>query len=379
MPLQDVPVLIPRTYLVTGYDGRPRLFAYKKADAADAARTLNAQLKAGLRIPVCWMHDPDAEPQYLSHKDPSYVAQWRIANGYIGDVKRAYVKGGNTYAVVEITDPDDLKKFKKIGTVSPSMVRDWTDERGVTWKGLNVLHIGVTPKPVQRDLPRSTAYRPTSRTDAVWFSITIPTGSPAMDVDIEGEDKASGEGEMIAKAVDLLKKANPPIVLSGDITDMKTFLVALETAVDTLNGGNADDDMDDEMGEADGTEAVTPPMMLSWAPKLAEATDVKVKADIESLAGKVDADTVARLKKEWGAVNLSHNPAKHFDANGDLKTKPSVLSQIEAYKLLPPRKSKFDRAALGHTVPVLPVDRKPNGEVEDAAELLAKYAKGELK
>ena len=279
MPLRDVPVLIPRTYLVTGYDGTSRLYSYKPADATSAVNTVNAQLKAGLRIPVCWMHDPDAEPAYLSHKDPAYVAQWRMANGYIGDVKRAYSKGGHTYAVVEITDPDDLKKFDKIGTVSPSIVRDWTDERGVTWKGTNILHIGVTPKPVQRDLPRASAYRPNSRTDAVWFSITIPTGSPAMDEEIK-DDKASGEGELIAKAVDLLKKAN--LNLAGDITDVKTFLVALETAVNTLHG---EDEMDDEMDmDMDtGTEGVTPPVMMSWAPKLAEAVDVKVKANLAAL------------------------------------------------------------------------------------------------
>lgn len=375
--LKDVPVLIPRTYLVTGYDGTPRLFTYKKADAASVARTVNEQLKAGLRIPVCWMHDPDAEPQYLSHKSPEYVAQWRIANGYIGDVKKAYTRDGNTYAVVEITDPDDLKRFDKIGTVSPSLVSNWTDERGKTWPGLNMLHVGVTPKPIQRDLPRARAYRPTSRTDAVWFSITIPTGSQAMNDEMD--DKASGEGELIAKAVDLLKKAN--LNLAGDITDVKTFLVALETAVNTLHGEDEmDDDMDmDVTADADGTEAVTPPMMLSWAPKLAEALDVKVQADLALLKAKVDDGTVARLTREWATVNLSHEPARHFDRNGELKAKPSVLTQIEAYKLLPDRKDKFDKANLSQTVPVHPVDRKPDGKIMDAAEMLAAYAKGQLK
>lgn len=373
MPLQDVPALIPRTYLVTGYDGTPRLFTYKKADAASAAATLNAQLKAGLRVPVCWMHDPAAEPTYLSHKDPAYVDQWRIANGYIGDVKRAYVRGGNTHVVVDITDPADLKKFQKIGTVSPSIVFNWTDERGVTWKGANILHIGVTPKPVQRDLPRATAYRPNSRTDAVWFSITIPTGSPAMDEEIN-DDKASGESELIAKAVELLARLKDPLLLAGDIKDIKTFLVALETAVNTSNGDDGDmDDMD--MDVDGGTEGVTPPVMMSWAPKLAEAVDVKVKASLAALKTKVDDATIARLTKEWATVNMSHNPASHFDKHGNLKAKPSVLTQIDAYLLLPDRKGKFDKAHLSHTIPIHPVDRKPDGEVMDATERLIAFAK----
>mgnify|MGYP003554428731 CR=1 FL=1 len=145
--LKDVPVLIPGRYVVQGYDGRPRVKTFTAADIPAAVTNGNAQLAAGLRTPVCWMHDPDAEPEYLSHKDPDYLRQRQIAAGFIGDVKRYYARGGKAYAVVDIGDPADAAKFDRIGTVSPSLLHDWMDEKGkVVANGFGKKKVDLCPK-----------------------------------------------------------------------------------------------------------------------------------------------------------------------------------------------------------------------------------------
>jgi hypothetical protein len=382
MHLRDVPCLIPRSYLVTGYDGRPRRHTFTAADAKSAAATLNAQLKAGLRIPVCWMHDPDAEPEYvqLSHKDPDYLRQWQIAKGYIGDAQEAVVKGDRMHVRVGIPDDKDARQFDKIGTVSPSLVYNWTDERGQTWSGLNVLHIGVTPKPVQRDLPRATAYRKASLSHAVWFSISIPTGSPVMadetEINNEGD---SGSGD-IAQAVELLKKLNPPVVLSGDITDMRTFLVALETSVNTLNGGEMEDDLVEMEPDGDETEPVSMPAFMSHYLPTIEANEKdnrrnRIQALIKSIrADKADGDRMLKMLDE---VKLSHEPGKHFDKFGKMKPLKvdAIISFFESKPAPDPKSIKFKSAAhLSHTVPVAPVDRTPTGNsVDEAVAEVEKY------
>lgn len=381
MSFREVPTLVPSTYLVTGRDGRPRLYTFTPADARDAANTLNKQLKAGLRIPVCLAHDPDAEPAYLSHKDPHYVAQWRMFNGYMGDAKKAFVKNGRMHVVVHIPDDADAKLFDKIGTVSPSIVRDWTDERGVTWKGPSVLHIGVTPKPVQRDLPRARAYQSNSRPDAICFSFPIPTGSSAMADEMD-DDTTPGDGmgaDTFKRIVDVVKKLGIHIV--GDPSNDAELLIALESAVETKNGGmddtNNDDmpaDLGDDMG-MDDTEAVPPAFMSHWLPQMAEVADAKRRTRIDGQlkSGRVSGDTAKMLRQRLDAVQLSHNPAKHFDKKGNLK--PLELDAIlDAFDLLPAGRFKGERADLGQTVPVHPPVEVPANREEAAAKELRDYA-----
>lgn len=374
MPLREVPTLIPSTYRVTGYDGRPRRHTFTAKDAQEAADTLNKQLKAGLRIPVCLMHDPDAEPAYLSHKDPEYVSQWRAFNGYMGDAKQAVVKNGCVHVIADIPDEEDAKKFDKIGTVSPSLVRDWVDERGVKWKGWNVLHIGLTPKPVQRDLPRARAYPAKSRPDAIWFSFPL-TGSKQMAD--EKEDMMPGEGlsdDTMNRIVDAMKKLGVHIV--GTPTNDAELLIALESAIETKNGGGSEGgemdtdepvDLGDDMGM--GTEAVPPAFLSHWLPKMAEVEDDKRRKDIADLFSnsQITGPTRDMLVGLMDKVNLSHNPAKHFDAKGRLKPL-EIDSLIAAYKLLPKGQFRKDKTNLGHTVPVAPVDRKPATETDARLE-----------
>jgi hypothetical protein len=290
--LKEVPVLIPGRYVLQGYDGKPRVCTFRDRDIDNAVTQGNKQIAAKLRVPACWMHDPDAYPTYLSHKSPDYLHQRQLAEGFIGEAKRYFKKDGKAYAAVDIPDPKDAAQFEKVGTVSPSLIWDWIDEKGVKWPGVTILHIGSTPKPVQRHLPRVSAYPTASLSHAAgaaWFSITIPTGSQSMADEMEdfadGED--TGEKAMISKLVDLLKKDG--LNLSGDIADLATFAVALESAINTKHGESepdGDEDLDDMGGEevATATEAVGMPAMMSWMPKAVEAEAKTLSQRCEAIA-----------------------------------------------------------------------------------------------
>lgn len=399
MPLRDVPVLIPRTYFVAnGYDGRPRRINFTPEQAIESAKNVNRQIKAGLRIPVCLMHDPDAEPEYLelkkNGKDPDYLSQWMLAKGYIGDVKQAVVKDGKTYAIVDIPDPDDIKLFDKIGTVSPSLVSDWTDERGKTWNGLNILHIGVTPKPVQRDLPRATAYPEKSKNQAIWFSISIPTGSYAMDQEDKDTTPESGLSDFIKRIVDAAKELG--IHIKGDPKTVNEVAIAFESAVATKTGDMSDMDEPVEMGEdmeemdeeldpgempddnETETEPVMPAFMSHWIPKIAEDTR---KSDIVDLLknGKITGDTAKMLRSKLDSdiTNLSQNLTSYFDTKtGNIK--PLEVDQlIAAYKLLPNGRFSKGKDNLSHTMAVKPPAATPSAEDREsaAAEELVAFIK----
>jgi hypothetical protein len=380
--LKDVPVLIPGRYVVQGYDGRPRVKTFTAADIPAAVTNGNAQLAAGLRTPVCWMHDPDAEPEYLSHKDPDYLRQRQIAAGFIGDVKRYYARGGKAYAVVDIGDPADAAKFDRIGTVSPSLLHDWMDEKGKVWKGLSILHIGSTPKPVQRHLPRVSAYRQSSPSDAVWFSINIPTGRPVMADEIEIDDMADDAAPDFTELEAALKKLG--VHIDGNPQSMDELLIAVKTAAAMHNGGKDDDEDGDDMDLSmdTDTESVAPPAFMShYLPKIAAYERDQREADIKALAGHVDGKTVERLKAELDAeldkTNLSHEPARFFTRKGDFKPL-KIDHQIAAYKLLPPGRFKTN---LSHgTVPVPPTDKvkraTPEDKDEEAAKELIDYSAG---
>lgn len=373
MPLREVPTLIPRTYLVTGRDGRPRRYTFTAADADDATATLNKQLKAGLRVPVCLAHDPDAEPAYLSHKDPDYAAQWRLFHGYMGDAKKAFVRNGQMHVVVDIPDADDAELFDKIGTVSPSIVRDWTDEKGVTWKGPTVLHIGVTPKPVQRDLPRARAYQSNSRPDAIYFSFPIPTGSSAMADEMDDTTPDDGGHPIPEWMLPALKQLG--VHIDGEPKHMDELRSALLSAVATMNGGSDEPDGDEmDLGDdmdAD-TEAVPPAFMSHWLPQIAEVADAKRRNRIDDQlkAGKISGDTAKMCRQMLATVNLSHNPAQHFDKKGNLKPL-KIDSVLDAFDMLPPGRFKGDKTNLGQTISVpAPADALPSkGPTEAVSEI----------
>ena len=127
---------------------------------AEQARKM---LAAGIKIPVAWGHQPDAEPydpadpkaakaarQYhLSKFNAGYLEDLTFdeATGdlhFVADVPGARVRDKQLLTDAEL--PGGLKVQAAVGEVSAA-IRDWKDGRGRLWKD-SIIHVALTPLPV---------------------------------------------------------------------------------------------------------------------------------------------------------------------------------------------------------------------------------------
>ena len=354
MPTKRVPFLQPGVYRLP--NGRT------VEHTRDSIRKLvdrgNRLLAAGLRVPLCWMHDPDAAPQYLSHGTPAPHADAWKARHWFGEATRFQFDPatGTGVAVADIPDPKDADRFQKVGQVSPGIYTDWIDEKNVLWPGQSLLHIASTPQPVARHLPRVTDAHPqlfshpVRAKDAYWLSLPADIRSANM-ADEYDDDKETGEGEGVdlSEVIDLLKKLD--IHGMDGVSDMPTLVAALKAAVHTkLGEAEGDDDTgeepDGDEGGPAGTEAVGAPVLMSQSlanallKRVGELEYEKKVAAVNALlaAGQITKAIHADEMKELTAQKMSHPAAADFDADGQPK-KTAQDIRLDAYAKLP--KSKF--------------------------------------
>lgn len=427
-----VPVLKPGKYRLA--DGRE--VRYTAADAENVVTQLKRQLKVRLRVPSCWMHDPDAQPYRLSHEAANRKGhQPEKAKNFIGDVTDARVENGVVVAKLHFKDRKDYEQFKKVDGVSPCLIRDWTDETGKTWPGLSIFHVAATPQPIQRDLPRPSEYRPTA---PAYLSHSSPSAhrlagrldylsqylggsdmadekddddkKPADETEAETPDtetessdqpeppevetvdehKGGGQKAMVAKAVELAAMAGLHI---GEVSTWKEFLIGFESAIKTQSGGDAGGEQTDNLSDAN-TEAVQQPAMYMSHQLTPAQMKAGAKISLADRAGKIQAlvastritkpmgdDLLKRHKAEevsFQVDNLSHDAfGPKFTADGLLK--PTDLdAEIRAYEKLPAGKFKTgdgQKDNLSHTAPVAePADKEAEGRAE-AVKLAEEYGK----
>lgn len=396
-----VPLLKPGRYRLS--DGRT--VAYTKDDAKHVCNQGNKQIAAGLKVPLSWMHDPDAEPQYLSNtKDSQLHDEAWVAKGYFGDVVRyEMAPDGAAIAIVNVHTPKDADQFQRVGTVSPCLLNNWTDEKGVKWPGLTIMHVASTPKPIQRDLGKVANLSHVAKTkrhrELQLLSQTETTITPwSESMGDEKKDK-TGKGGDFSKLVALMNENGMSV---GDPSDMDQLMVGLKAHFDTKNGGSTsvdvvdefdamedmdsdlDSGMEDEMVEGeevnlsegdyddeDDTETVSPPMLMSHnfykkAVEL-EKKDLTDRANVVAKKLGFDAsakqgliDSVNAHCEKLSAVNLSHkNSNKVLDKNGDFK-KGKIHMELETLERLQPQKFS-KKIKLSHTALVSP----PNHETAD--------------
>lgn len=397
-----VPILKPGRYRLS--DGRT--VAYTKDDARHVCSQGNKQIAAGLKVPLSWMHDPDAEPQYLSNtKENQLHDEAWVAKGYFGDVLRYEVApDGTAIAIVNVHTPKDAEQFQRVGTVSPCLLNNWTDEKNVKWPGLTIMHVASTPKPIQREIGKVTNLSHCAKTkrhrELQLLSQTATTITPWSE-SMEDEKKGKvGKGGDFSKLVALMNENGMSV---GDPSDMDQLMVGLKAHFDTKNGGSSDmdvvdefddmdemdDDMDDDMeegeemnlGEGDydsesmeeDTETVSAPMLMSHSSKLyqkvveAEKKDLTERAN--AVAKKLGFDAVAKQDligkinahcDKLAKINLSHKKSANvFTDKGDFK-KGEVHTVLEAYERLQP--TKFSKKIkLSHTALVTP----PNDDTKE--------------
>jgi hypothetical protein len=357
-------LLAPGTYRLSDR----RVVRYTPADIANACRQGNAMIRAGLRVPLCWMHDPRAVPEHLSDLHPD---AW-LARDWYGDAAEFRVEGGRLLVRPRIPNPAARAQFDRVNGLSPRCQWDWTDERGKCWRGLTIGHVGCTPKPIQRDLGKvRPAFPPdylshdSSRARAVeYLSHAERLGDADMPATEEVETENATSSASPSRAVELLEKAGLHL---GEVGSWDEFLTALEAAVSTLHGPLGEDDKN-------ATEpAPMAPAMMSHLDKIAKGESRDLERRVSDLfrENRIDGATHRRLLGSLKTANLSH---ESFDKDCNLKPF-EALWEIQAYEKLPAgRFAKQNKQGdLGHALtntvdPPANLARTPESDIQEAAE-----------
>lgn len=400
MRILRVPVLTPGRHWVQDVSGRWRWAEYTEADARQMVQNGNAQCRAGLSTPACWMHDQRAKPEYLSQHPAGGVEkpnpyEW-MAKGWFADVSHWEFDPATREAVafVKCVNDADADQFDRVGRVSPGIKRDYVDQRGVLWPGYTCLHIASTPKPIQLGLSPMTdvtaAFRaqylshPAFAGDTVWLS--VPTNTQVTNMAKEEMPEGGAEDAGTLKAiVEILREGGWHI--EGEPVTAADLLAHLKTAAATKKGGplgGGDGGLPlaglDGDGDGDGMKdkhepAGSHPYFLSTDPRTLTLLTRELKqewrdyeAEVKALAeaGKIDQKRKADMLADLGRVDLSVAPNQFYDPKGQFVPPPIAL-EIAAYQKLQPgrfakdtvEKHNGDAVHLGHQPARPPADARP--------------------
>lgn len=395
MALKTVELLVPGRYRLPD----ERVVEYTPAHIRRAVDNGNAQLKAGLSIPFCWQHDPRAKPEYLGQtgKPGPHSEAWK-ARWWFADAKRFRLDPatGTAEVTLDIPDAEDGRQFDKVGRVSPGLLFDWRDEKGVLWPGPSVFHVACTPQPIQRgirrgtraDLPHLLSHDPRRAADLHTLSFTAPWSTPMADekddVDMDGGEKDGATAADIAEIIDLLKQLD--IHGLDDVDNVPDLKIALKAAVHTKTGGGADADQPEDApadGGADGLSNAAPvnaPVMMSHAAQstlAGQVAELRIKDKERTVrdlfaAGQITRPVMDKELNELKAVNLSQT-ADLFDlATGRFKETRQDI-RLEAYAQNPKKFAHGGPVNLSHAAPV------KNPFADESAEAKEKVAAQEVK
>ena len=301
--------------------GDGRVVTYRDADIRNGERQGNAMLAAGLRVPCCWEHDPDADPVTLSHSKPAHDTAW-LAKGYFGEpVEFERRDDGALWGLLDVPDAKDLAHLAKVRNVSPKLNHDFRDETGRVWPGLTVGHVAATASPVQRRQYPVTLSRhghPRSK-DAHYLSFATPARpEPTMD-----------PLQRIMTALATLG------INVGDVTTVDD----LATKVEAMAAADPADpqvlDGSEPAGPPDGTAPgpSMPPVMMSRFASYVERDkkDLSKRVDDLFATARVDGPTRDHLAGCLKETSLSRHSYKPDGSYKPLR----VLVEIEAYERLP--------------------------------------------
>lgn len=134
---------------------RPGRWTLRNGDIFDCAPSdlpfyadrLNHMIARGLLVPACWEHQKRAVPM---SQEAWHDLHTDVAKHTITHLKGAEIRDGVLGVHLE-PEPEDLQQLKKTGYVSPYIDWDYIDPRGTLWEGPSILHVAVTPVPIQID------------------------------------------------------------------------------------------------------------------------------------------------------------------------------------------------------------------------------------
>lgn len=294
---------------------------------------MQEMLAAGVNIPVCWGHQEDAVP--LSAEE---ALEKRI-KGTCGRVAESRLEGGILVADLEIDDPEDAKKLPSIRFVSPAH-RPNVIGANRQWPGESIIHVALTPKPVQHTQKPFGTVKLSSETVCLSLDGYRPEYLGVDDMADEKPKKGEGDGKgdeeqagleggakLKAVLAVLATKVTPPMILPEDTTP-ENFLDRLHTAALTAAGKIEPKQPEEELNPA--------PVGLSVEDRLTrqetrllngERRLLKNRVKQLLLTGRITPAIRKKLDTSLDTVQLS------LDEQGGLADSPAV-ARIEAYEEL---------------------------------------------
>lgn len=310
-------------------------FTITPADCRRAKHNLEKMLARGVRVPLCWEHQPTANP--VEGSDPAdRLAAY--AKHTFGEVRAARVDpSGVLWAAHQVDDPKDREQLKKTKFVSPKLFPSYSDSRGGEYRGTTVGHVAATPTPVQfwqKPFELSAG-------GELYLSYTPDEGATVADEKKPDEKKPEGGagGGDLSALIKALKGRG--LVIPDGVDDLgKLTLVVLANgpaAAPAPGEPDADDleDMDDldlETPDAQGatTAAGGPPMLMS------DGRGNQIKFDAAALR----VNLVRRAKRLFKTGRLARPAAQ------------KLVREVEAVQMSDPRAAADPLAAAMRKVEV---------------------------
>lgn len=329
-----------------------RKLKLKAADIRNARDEGKRMLKAGLDIPWCWEHQPDAAPVELSavtYASPSARAAWaRNTLDYVKDYKVENVPGRGPvlFAAIDKSrlSATDIDALQKCGKVSCRVDSNFVDARGkgTAYRGFTVGHIAITPRPVEPDQGPFHMSRTSEETFYMGAAVAEKTND---DEDKKGDDAPPAESTEAASDAPVAPEGNSDLTavaealrsiglnIPDEVADFPGLVIAIKAGGAPQPAGDPAS-LGGENGQTT-TSAANPPMMMSQADMQAQRPHI-VKSDRREIGqridellktGRVSPPVAKKLKNEFESFELSYT-------GGEVAV-TGIVASLKAYEALP--------------------------------------------
>ena len=313
------------------------------ADLSNAAANGNAMIRDGMHIPVCFEHQ-NYGPVPKNRAD--LVADQ--ARNTFGSVSSYRVRAGRLEFNATPRDGEKLSDLQKVGFVSPRIVWNAQTPDGKTWPGASIMHIALTPQPVQHAqepyrMPNGQLSLSLSMDDYEPDNAAAPgaPGDDFVDPAAPVEPEMDDDDQSMPALMDML--AQKGILLPEGTTRDNLVEALLEILENEPNAPAPGMRTDPAMA----TEGDQPPILsMSMTPRYSAHTVGLVqrldRTARDSLDHRISALVVDRkisvtqadsLRKQIPSLDLS------FDAVSGFVKRNDLIRQIEGIEKLPASKS----------------------------------------
>lgn len=310
------------------------------ADIRNAHNEGKRMLAAGLSVPFCWEHQPDAAPVELSsvvYSSPEAKAAWtKNTIEYVKDFKVENVPGRGSvlFAAIDKSklNPSEIKTLEKVGKVSPRVDINFRDARGdgTAYRGYTVGHIAVTPRPLEPDQGPFQMAATSEETFYLGAAVAKEPETPDEPMAEETVETPAASPDMgIQSVIDALREKG--FNIPDEVVDAAGLVIAIK-ACEAKPESAA---LGDVPNVTQTTAAGGAPLMMSQAemqatrPQIvaADRRDIERRFDLLVSSGRVSPPVAAARKREFSRFELSYSNGE-IDANG-------VVAELLAYEKLP--------------------------------------------